>query len=260
MLTWNVGLVDTTEALSGFSNEGMLAVGALFVVIKGVEKSQLADKAARRVFGLRTSLSAGLGRMMCLCFVLSAFLNNTPVVALLIPITRDWARARGFSPSIFLIPLSYSCIMGGLLTVIGTSTNLVVLGLVTEERQTDPTVEKIGFFEPAYVGVPLGIVGMIYLVIFAPRVLPSRGGLFRYVRDRAKELLTEVIRQESCARLCSTHARTPAEQVNAKFPHRSSACVFFVLCSIDTTRNCSSRHRDESHECLASHHTYIQHT
>ncbi|CAM9142570.1 unnamed protein product [Hapterophycus canaliculatus] len=192
VVAWNVGLVNTTEALSGFSNAGMLAVGALFVVIKGVEKSQLADKAARRVFGLRTSLPAGLGRMMSLCFVLSAFLNNTPVVALLIPITRDWARARGFSPSIFLIPLSYSCIMGGLLTVIGTSTNLVVQGLVLDERLVDPSIEAIGFFEPAYLGIPLGIVGMIYLVIFAPRVLPSRGGLFRYVRDRAKELLTEV--------------------------------------------------------------------
>ncbi|CAM9838480.1 unnamed protein product [Ectocarpus sp. 6 AP-2014] len=192
VLVWNVGLVNTTEALSGFSNAGMLAVGALFVVIKGVEKSQLADKAARRVFGLRTSLEAGLGRMMSLCFVLSAFLNNTPVVALLIPITRDWARARGFSPSIFLIPLSYSCIMGGLLTVIGTSTNLVVQGLVLDERLSDPSIEAIGFFEPAYIGVPLGVVGMLYLVLFAPRVLPSRGGLFRYVRDRAKELLTEV--------------------------------------------------------------------
>lgn len=152
VLVWNVGLVSTTEALSGFSNTGMLAVGALFVVIKGVEKSQLADKAARRVFGLQTSLSSGLARLMVLCFVLSAFLNNTPVVALLIPITRDWARARGFSPSIFLIPLSYSCIMGGLLTVIGTSTNLVVQGLVEEEAKTDSTVESIGFFEPAYVG------------------------------------------------------------------------------------------------------------
>ncbi|CAN0357898.1 unnamed protein product [Ectocarpus sp. 8 AP-2014] len=192
VLVWNVGLVNTTEALSGFSNAGMLAVGALFVVIKGVEKSQLADKAARRVFGLRTSLEAGLGRMMSLCFVLSAFLNNTPVVALLIPITRDWARARGFSPSIFLIPLSYSCIMGGLLTVIGTSTNLVVQGLVLDEKLSDPSIEAIGFFEPGYIGVPLGIVGMLYLVLFAPRVLPSRGGLFRYVRDRAKELLTEV--------------------------------------------------------------------
>lgn len=152
VLVWNVGLVDTTEALSGFSNAGMLAVGALFVVIKGVEKTQLADKAARRIFGLQTSLSAGLARLMLLCFALSAFLNNTPLVALLIPITRDWARARGFPPSIFLIPLSFSCILGGLLTIIGTSTNLVVQGLVLAEASSDSSIAAIGFFEPAYVG------------------------------------------------------------------------------------------------------------
>ncbi|CAM9151587.1 unnamed protein product [Choristocarpus tenellus] len=187
VLVWNAGIVSTSEALSGFSNEGMLAVGALFVVVKGVERSQLADKAARRVFGLDTSLRSGLLRLMVLCFLLSAFLNNTPVVALLIPITRDWARTRGFSPSQLLIPLSYSCIFGGLLTVIGTSTNLVVQGLVKDEGL--PGME---FFEPGYIGLPLGMVGMVYLLYTAPRFLPSHGGLFRYVRDKAEELLTEV--------------------------------------------------------------------
>ncbi|CAM9739430.1 unnamed protein product, partial [Discosporangium mesarthrocarpum] len=187
VLVWNAGIVTTSEALSGFSNSGMLAVGALFVVVKGVERSQLADKAARRVFGLDTNFTSGLVRMMALCFFLSAFLNNTPVVALLIPITRDWARTRGFSPSQFLIPLSYSCIFGGILTVIGTSTNLVVQGLVVAEGK-----EGLGFFEPGYIGLPLGILGMIYLTFAAPRILPTHGGLFRFVRDRAEDLLTEV--------------------------------------------------------------------
>lgn len=78
------------------------------------------------------------------------------------------------------------------MTVIGTSTNLVVQGLVLDEAEEDSSVEAIGFFEPAYVGVPLGVIGMLYLVVFAPKLLPSRGGLFRFVRDRARELLTEV--------------------------------------------------------------------
>lgn len=96
VLVWNVGMVSTDEALSGFSNAGMLAVGALFVVIKGVEKSQLADKAARRVFGLRTSLSSGLARLMVLCFFLSAFLNNTPVVSTLRPEVINESRPVPF--------------------------------------------------------------------------------------------------------------------------------------------------------------------
>ncbi len=131
VLVWNAGTVSTEDALSGFSNPGVLAVGSLFVVIKGVERSRLADRAAKHVFGLRTSFTAGLLRLMCLAFLLSAFLNNTPVVALLIPITKDWARTRGFSPAVLLMPLSFACIFGGLVTIIGTSTNLVVQGLVS---------------------------------------------------------------------------------------------------------------------------------
>ncbi|CAM9577422.1 unnamed protein product [Scytosiphon promiscuus] len=176
VLVWNAGTVSTEDALSGFNNPGVLAVGSLFVVIKGVERSRLADRAARHVFGLRTSLSAGLLRLMGLAFVLSAFLNNTPVVALLIPITRDWALTRGFSPAVLLMPLSFACIFGGLITIIGTSTNLVVQGLVLDEAKNDPTIEGIGFLEPGYIGFPLGMVGMLYLVVAAPRVLAGAGG------------------------------------------------------------------------------------
>lgn len=203
VLVWNAGTISTEDALSGFSNPGVLAVGSLFVVIKGVERSRLADRAAKHVFGLRTSLTAGLLRLMGLAFLLSAFLNNTPVVALLIPITKDWAETRGFSPSLLLMPLSFACIFGGLVTIIGTSTNLVVQGLVIEAGQGDPTIHGLGFFEPGYVGLPLGIVGMLYLAVAAPRVL-ARAGIGS-VRDRggerAEELLTEVTREQNRGQL-----------------------------------------------------------
>lgn len=173
VLVWNMGVVSTSDALSGFNNPGVLAVGSLFVVIKGVEKSRLADKAAQHVFGMQTSYTTGLLRLMGLTFILSAFLNNTPVVALLIPTTCDWARTRGFSAAQLLMPLSFSCIFGGLLTIIGTSTNLVVQGLVIEAGMSDSSVKGLGFFEPGYIGLPLGLVGMTYLVFAAPRILPS---------------------------------------------------------------------------------------
>lgn len=215
-LVWNVGLVTTEDALLGFGNSGMLSVGALFVIIKGIENSQLADKATNKLFGINATLTGGLARMMTLCFTLSAFLNSGPVVTLLIPITRDWARARGFSPSKFLIPLSYSCVMGGLLTVVGSSTNLVVQGLVLYEASSDPAVDGIGFFEPGYVGLPLGIVGMLYMVIAAPRLLPKRGGLFRYIRDCAKELLTEVRFVSFCAVMIGPgHAYTNEQSIQS---------------------------------------------
>lgn len=194
MLVWNAGIITTEDALSGFNNAGVLAVGSLFVVIKGVERSRLADKVAKHVFGLRTSFSMGLLRLMGVSFLLSAFLNNTPVVALLIPITRDWALTRGFSPSLLLMPLSYSCIFGGLATIMGTSTNLVVQGLVIEAGKEDPSIEELGFFEPGLIGVPLGILGMLYIVMVAPRVLPrTNAGAVQSVTGNAEEFFTEVM-------------------------------------------------------------------
>ena len=196
VLVWNAGIVSTDDALSGFNNTGVLAVGSLFVVIKGVERSRLADRAAKQVFGLRTSFTTALLRLMGLAFFLSAFLNNTPVVALLIPITKDWAVTRGFSASLLLMPLSFACIFGGLVTIIGTSTNLVVQGLVKEAGKEDATIEELGFFEPGYIGLPLGLVGMLYLVAAAPRVLPrgARDGSVKGngAQDRRDEMLTEV--------------------------------------------------------------------
>lgn len=209
VLVWNVGIVSTEDALSGFSNPGVLAVGSLFVVIKGVERSRLADRAAKHVFGLRTSFTAGLVRLMALAFLLSAFLNNTPVVALLIPITKDWAMTRGFFPSLLLMPLSFACIFGGLITIIGTSTNLVVQGLVIEAD-----LPGLGFFEPGYIGLPLGLVGMLYLAITAPRVLPRTGGEggggggsggLECDPGRAEELLTEVTNAEVLVLVSASH-------------------------------------------------------
>ena len=193
VLVWNVGTISTEDALSGFNNPGVLAVGSLFVVIKGVERSRLADKAAKHVFGLRTSFAGGLLRLMGVAFVMSAFLNNTPVVALLIPITRDWALTRGFSPSLLLMPLSFACIFGGLVTIMGTSTNLVVQGLVIEAGKDDPSIRGLGFFEPGLIGLPLGLVGILYIVMVAPRVLPrTDGGAVGSTQD-AEEFLTEVM-------------------------------------------------------------------
>jgi len=118
---------------------------------------------------------------------MSAFFNNTPIVALFLPIVRGWARSRDFAPSKFLIPLSYVTVGGGLLSVIGTSTNLVVQGLLKDDDK-----EEFGFFDPGAVALPIGVVAIIYLVTVGQRLLPdNRGGMLRLVRDRANELITE---------------------------------------------------------------------
>lgn len=187
LLVWNLGIITIDDALGGFANEGMITVGALFVVVKGVEKSGVIDRIAQHVFGSKTSKSMALLRMCLLVFVMSAFFNNTPIVALFLPIVRGWARSRDFAPSKFLIPLSYVTVAGGLLSVIGTSTNLVVQGLLKEDDK-----EEFGFFDPGIIAAPVGVIAIIYLATVGQRLLPeNKGGMLRAVRDRTNELITE---------------------------------------------------------------------
>ena len=195
LVVWNAGIISTAEALSGFSNPGVLAIGALFVVVASVESSRLADRAAKRVFGLATSFRAGFLRLLLCGVFMSAFCNNTPILALLIPITKDWARARGFDSAVLLMPLAFACAFGGLLTTVGGGTNLVIQGLLYEAGKEDEAVGPFRLFQPGYVGLPLALAGTGYLLVAAPRLLAApadAGGGRAGRRDRSEELLTEV--------------------------------------------------------------------
>lgn len=194
LVVWNAGIISTAEALSGFSNPGVLAIGGLFVVIAPIESSRLADKAAKRVLGLDTTFGSGFLRLLLCAVLMSAFCNNTPILALLIPIAKDWARTRGYDPAALLMPLAFACAFGALLTTVGGGTNLVIQGLLYEAGKEDETVGPFRLFQPAYVGLPLALAGVGYLLIAAPRLLAApvaaRGGAS--FRDRSEELLTEV--------------------------------------------------------------------
>ncbi len=126
------GVVDPGEALGGFSNPAVLTVAALFVVAAGLRETGGLDFVARRVLGQPKGLTGAQLRLMLPIGAISAFLNNTPVVAMMVPIVSDWSRRAGISASKLMIPLSYAAILGGTCTLIGTSTNLVVAGLASE--------------------------------------------------------------------------------------------------------------------------------
>lgn len=167
-----IGIVPIGRAFSGFANEGVLTVGALFVVAAGVRETGGLDGLLRRVLGRPTRLATAQLRMMIPVTSVSAFLNNTPVVAMMVPVVTDWARRTSLPVSRLLMPLSYASIFGGTCTLIGTSTNLVVYGLA---RQADPGLE-IGMFDIAVLGVPTMIAGILYVLIASPRLLPDRSG------------------------------------------------------------------------------------
>lgn len=167
-----LGIVPMDEAFAGFGNEGVLTVAALFVVAAGVRDTGGLDEVLRRVLGRPRSLASAQLRMMLPVAWVSAFLNNTPVVAMMVPVVTDWARRNRLSLSRLLIPLSYATILGGTCTLIGTSTNLVVYGLAKAHQ---PDLE-IGMFDIAALGAPALIVGVVYIVLASPRLLPDRTG------------------------------------------------------------------------------------
>src|SRR5690606_38996358 len=122
--------------------------------------------------------------------VMSAFLNNTPVVAMLVPVVEDWGKRAGIAVSKLMIPLSYAAILGGMCTLIGTSTNVIVSGLVQERTDLGP----IGFFEIGAVGLPAAIVGLVYVLIAQRKLLPERKPPLRdagQTREYAIEMLVE---------------------------------------------------------------------
>lgn len=164
------GILTAQEALSGFSNPGLITIAALFVVAAAIRSSGGVDLLVDRLLGRPKSERAALLRMMLPVTAISAFLNNTPVVATMIPAVLQWARRISISPSSLMIPLSYASILGGTITLIGTSTNLVV------NSQYEVITGNPGFslFEITPLGLINAAAGIIFILIFGPLLLKPR--------------------------------------------------------------------------------------
>ena len=179
-------MISTEDALSGFSNEGLMTILLLFIVASAIEKHGVIEGVIYKLLGDNTSPRMALLKLLPPVGVSSGFLNNTPIVLALTPVIKDWALKRGFSPSKFLIPLSYITIIGGTLTLIGTSTNLIMHGLLISDGK-----EGYSFFQLAPVGIFILIVGLIYLVTIGYKLLPTHLGATEKIESETKEFLAE---------------------------------------------------------------------
>jgi di/tricarboxylate transporter len=165
-----LGLVSPDEAIAGFSNSATLTIMAMFILSAGIERTgaiQVVSDFLQRQGGKNPTRQIFI--LGLVVGPITAFLNNTAVVAVFIPIVEKWSRKQNISPSKLLIPLSYATVLGGMITVIGTSTNVVASGLS----------KKLGFGEfGLFQFTPLGLitfaVGLVYLAFVAPRLLPDR--------------------------------------------------------------------------------------
>ncbi len=170
VLLLSAGIISPKEALEGFSNKGMITVALLFLVSAGVSHSGALSQITKKLLPKeKTTIFKAQLRILPAVAAMSAFLNNTPVVVILSPAIRRWAQKVKLPPEKFLIPLSYVTIMGGVCTLIGTSTNLVVQGLII-----DAGYEGLTMFELGKVGIFIAIFGIAYILIASKWLLPEK--------------------------------------------------------------------------------------
>ena len=162
-------VITPAQAFGGFSNPAPITVAALYVVSRAVQKTRALQPFVATILGGSENQRWTLARLLTPTATASAFLNNTPIVAMLVPQVTSWAERSGHSPSRYLMPLSFAAIFGGMVTLIGTSTNLVVSGLLTEAGQAPFTM-----FELTPVGLPIAVLGISAVLLLSPRLLPDR--------------------------------------------------------------------------------------
>jgi di/tricarboxylate transporter len=165
-----LGILKPADAVAGFANEGAITVGALFIVAAGIRETGAMTFLAKWMLGRPRSVTEAQRRMMLPVASAGAFMYHTPLVAMTLPVVDDWIKKNRLPASKLMIPLIYATILGGLCTLIGTSTNLVVNGLVVEQAK----LPALGLFDITWVGVPCAVAGLAYIIVFSRWLLPDR--------------------------------------------------------------------------------------
>jgi len=179
-------IIGPKEALSGFANEQIAVIFLLLIISDVVKRSAALDYSIYRLFRPNLSYRAFLFRMTTAVSGVSSFVNNTPLVALMIPYVYDWAKKKKINPSKVLMPLSMAAIVGGTMTLIGTSTNLVVSGMAV-----DAGLKPISMFAFTPIGFPILILIIIYILIFSNKLLPDRSDALSEFKAHTRKYLIE---------------------------------------------------------------------
>lgn len=182
------GVITPAAALSGFSNAAPITVAALFVLARAVEKTGGLQPILAATLGEGRGRRRSLARLLLPTAAASAVLNNTPIVAMVAPQVSEWAQRRRISPSRYLMPLSFATMLGGMVTTIGTSTNLVVSGLLQQHGYG-----SIRIFEITRVGLPVALAGLVLLILIAPLLLPERVAARRDLEANTREFVVSMV-------------------------------------------------------------------
>ncbi|MBI5760892.1 MAG: SLC13 family permease [Planctomycetales bacterium] len=192
LLLLGLGVIDAKTAFKGFSNGSVLMIAAMFVVGAGLSTTGAIEVLSRWLFG-RPKPGTSLIRLIAPVAGLSAFMNNTTLVAFFLPVFVRLAKRLRVSPSQMLIPLSYAAVLGGTCTLIGSSTNITADIFFREAGLPGLTM-----FELAWVGVPITVIGLIYLATVGRRLLPNRQDLLEQIEANPREFTLELVVRPFC--------------------------------------------------------------
>ena len=181
------GVINLAEAFSGFSNPGMLTVALLFIIAAALQNTGILNRIGDFLSRSTSKLSKKLFQFLLPVSVISAFFNNTPVVAMFIPAVRQWSKKADIPVSKLMIPLSYASIVGGTCTLIGTSTTLVVHGLMLENG-----IKGLGFFEISKISAPIAVLALIVICLVGYRILPNRREPIVKLDENSREYVIEM--------------------------------------------------------------------
>lgn len=173
------GILAPREALAGFWNPGVLTVAVLFVLVAALKTTGAIRWIGDWVLGKPRGEYTAQSRMVAICAPLSAFINNTPIVAMLTSAVEHWSRTSRIPPSKLLLPMNYATILGGMCTLVGTSTNLIVAGLVLQQ----PDLKPLQMFDPLGVGAAAALAGCLYLLTIGRWLLPVRRSALEQATD-----------------------------------------------------------------------------
>jgi di/tricarboxylate transporter len=164
------GILKPDEALQGFASNGVMTIAALYIVVAGLRETGAMAWISRWVLGRPRSLTVAQGKLLAVTGTLSAVINNTPVVALFIPVAQEWSSRFGYSISKLLLPMNHMVILAGMCTLIGTSTNLIVNSLLVKAVPDS----NLGLFDLIWIGGPLTVIGFVYMLVATRWLLPDR--------------------------------------------------------------------------------------
>ncbi len=213
------GVITPEEAFRGFSNPALLTIAGLLVVAAGLRSSGVLDWVGNKMLGSAETERSAMLRLIPALIASSAFMLNTALVAMAAPVVVDWCRRKRISPSRLLLPVSYITILGGVCTLIGTSTTLIANGIlkaeqerrlvelndqldegtvkadsaeVADKRQFIAASGPMSLFEIGEVGLPCAVVGAMFMIFVAPRLLPNRTDMIEQLGEQRREYLVEM--------------------------------------------------------------------